>query len=326
LDNGSSSRSSKFDDVVFMVVFNSPVWNVLPFLADLYTPYTSRLVFCSKHHPPAELPPGTGFLQVENMGGVMNGDNDQYECLRQALLDNRFLSSRIKGFAVAADDALIDWGHLADHDLQNLGMYISDPWKHDFSLERPDEDCGKLSDPGGGCKQWAHLIPYGYRAAQATYNELQKMLANGDSWAGPYVKAMDAFQKKFTWNHCDFFYLPAQLRGSYVQLSSVFAKHKVYFELAVPTMFALLSQVHNAKIADISGFVVDENINYTLSNKGRSLWRGDRLEFWKNQDKFVESGAAWWHPVKLSLLARHPEARIAFCKTTAQCRGAPTCN
>merc|ERR1719456_1814699 len=104
----------------------------------------------------------------------MDGDNIQYACLRKALLDERFLSADIKGFAVPADDALINWGHLAEHDLGHLGYYTSDPFKRTYSLERPDEDCGSKSDSDAGCKQWAHLS-YGYKAAQAAYNELESM-------------------------------------------------------------------------------------------------------------------------------------------------------
>lgn len=143
------------------------------------------------------------------MGGVMDGDNAQYECLRRALLEKSSLSVDIKGFAVVADDAFINWRHLADHDLANLGTFKSDPVRQFFSLEHPDQDCGPI------CSLWAKLIPYGFQAANATYNELQQLDldSDGHSWATPYVKAMSAFQKMFTWNPCDLFYLPAKLSG-----------------------------------------------------------------------------------------------------------------
>merc|ERR1719198_2505644 len=109
-------------------------------------------------------------------------------------------------------------------------MYASDPVRKTFSIEHPEQDAGPWA-------AWRRLVPYGYQAAKAVYDDLQKMDldGHGDSWASPYVKAME---KHFEWNRCDFFYLPAKLRGPYVQLSSVFAKHKVYFSLAIPTMFS----------------------------------------------------------------------------------------
>lgn len=314
------TRTSKFKDVMFVVVFNSPYWDVMghvdvmPFLTDLYKPYTSRLFFCSKHERPHKLPPGVDFIQVEDMGGVMDGDNVQYECLRKALLYKSVSSD--KGFVVVADDALINFRRLAEIDLQKMGMYASDPIKQVFSLKRPLEDALPAH-------LWHMMRPNGYQAAKATFDELIKIDADGHgaSWAKPYLKAMNKFDDNFRWNRCDFFYLPASLTTDYFKLSTVFAHNKVYFELAIPTMFSLLSEVKGIEIADVPGLAVDDyNINGTLKSKDLGPWNGVRDAYWENQDAFATFGAVWWHPVKLSYVVSDPKKRLAFCKTTVQCR------
>jgi len=283
-------------------------------LKTLYAAHTSRLFFCSKHAPPAELPPGTGFLQTPDMGGVMDGDNVQYECLRNALLYKSVESD--KGFVVVADDALINFRRLADVDLQQMGMYATDPIAQVFSLERPFEDALPAH-------LWHLMRPNGYQAAKATFDELVNIdkAGLGASWAKPYLKAMTLFQWTFRWNRCDFFYLPASLKSDYFKLSTVFAHNKVYFELAIPTMFSLLSEVNGIKIADVPGLAVDDaNINGLLASKNLGPWNGVRNAFWENQDAFAAFGAVWWHPVKLSYVIKDPKKKLAFCKTTVQCR------
>ena len=65
------------------------------------------------------------------------GDNTHLQCLQRALLDNRFASSRIKGFAMVPDDALIKWTNLVRHPLDLVWLYASNLFKDSFSLRRP---------------------------------------------------------------------------------------------------------------------------------------------------------------------------------------------
>lgn len=233
-------------------------------LKSIYGQYFSNIVFCiSPDAPPV---PDSRFIAAPLKHGLL-----AYECL--AIASRSFLNQ--KGYLFTKDDTILNLWKVADFDRTRIWS----DWKNHgaqimFTLSRD---------------QWIWwFTPWGLNACQDAFKELislndlykreaRETTTNLQEW--DVENSLNAL----LWNGRGFyrcyrsdvnvFYVPKSFSFVFERLSSIFQKHQVFMDIAVPTILRLIQL--QEKIIELCGTDIGKIYGEEKANKNANY-------FWKH--------------------------------------------
>ncbi|XP_048581774.1 probable glycosyltransferase STELLO1 [Nematostella vectensis] len=254
-----NSCHSYLENVALIIIYHYPYYDSFPLLRSFYENGFRKIIACG---PKAD--ETIRVLQVSHERGFWG-----YECIGKAAR----LHPGYEGYLQIHDDSLFLWWNV-------LGVDKDKMWKFD-QLKFTNAILGGPIPQGWGWKKDDILN----RTAVA-FSELRKssFLWINQSFSIFYKNTggIDSIPTSLS----DAWYVPGRLSKQLGYLSSVFFKHKIHLEAAVPTMICLLDYLPNVLTPE--GIYLSKKTGYTPD-------RDSALTFWKEFRKNI----TFLHPFKL---------------------------
>lgn len=194
-----------FDDVLLIVNFNHPHYDNKHFLAEIYGPYFSHMVFYGERA-------AQGIYTVKHDSGYY---------VQKAIRDAMKRWPNYKGYICCQDDCFMNFWNLIRLDKSKI-------WFHQYwtaSLHTPDH----------WWPWWSQ--PWGYDSAIQAYKKLPR-----DS-VKMLERNCGSFACAFSW--ADFIYIPAKHRDNFIRTSKKFLNPNVFLEIALPSIVLSLDSFEN---------------------------------------------------------------------------------
>ncbi|HJZ24119.1 MAG TPA: hypothetical protein VJ201_06710 [Candidatus Babeliales bacterium] len=229
---------------LLIINFNHPYYSNIEFLKKLYLPHFPNIVF----YGPADHPEVIRCDHVEGYFG--------YKVLADAL--GRY--SNYEGYLYTNDDCILNFWNFMRFDPNKI-------WQ-----------CKPFFAKEDSYTAWWWGKQMGINETMRTYRSLPKKYINMVCNNYP-DHIIPRFNVPLLGAFADLVYLPAHYREDIIPLVNIFAQHKVFLEIAMPTIVACL-----------------ENRNKCEYFNGLALWDGDRSKLIEKYSSSLD----YIHPVKLS--------------------------
>jgi hypothetical protein len=202
-----------FDDILVILHFNNPRYNHLPLLLEQYGKVFKNFVVCGPNpHPMVDI------VCEKGAGGHI-----MYGCIA----DIMEAYPNHAGYMSFHFDLLVNYWTFSALDKNQTWITYTQDNEGPYSISMfPDDSVGP-----SGWYWWG--TEWGLKACRSLMKELprqykDKMNASLD-YNDPIWRGMG-----------DLFYVPQRMRTEFIQLARLFMKHKVFLELAIPTIPILL--------------------------------------------------------------------------------------
>ena len=286
----------QFDDILLMVVFNNPHYEVIPYIETLYRPFFPNILYCGPSDIDTKRYPGLSKFAFSFISYGLKRDHTpgafNYRCTAMALQ----MGYEVEGVLAAADDLLILVPTLS-HLIRNAVLFQPLNVTHICDISRLLE-----------CKHDKCNVPatwFWWKPYKAQTTAALKEIENGKnssaiirtcyerllSGNGAANRANAAFS--------DMFYIPSKLSQAYVELADVFLRHDVFLEIAVATIIRCMPE--SAGIQPLLGEV---------------LWKEQRNDPGRHFNSDIIRGKNFFHPMKWGSLANraaHNRPTRLFC-------------
>ncbi len=209
------------------MAFNFPLYESIPILLSLYKGAFPNIYFCGTNsstiYPVHKLPIYKGYFA--------------YECISEAM----FQHNNYTGYLFLMDDVLLNFWTLQGLDTNRLWEGPKQPVK-----------VGHYAPP---TRWYWWRSRWGRVNCQKAFDEIVFMRDNPDDIAIASDLLSNLRQNGAGRFRChrgrsDIFYIPKRLSNEFIILSSVFRKHEVFLEIAVPTIFRFLDKSANFELLD----------------------------------------------------------------------------
>ena len=268
-------------DVLLIVIFNTPHYNNIPFLETMYRAIFPLMLYCG----PLPLD-RTEFSWVNSYKlsfiTFNNPDNHtagalNYECMNKAILMNY----QVTGYLVIADDLL-----LLPHSLQNFN-------KHQMWFLPPQEvrtgEIKALRECRLGMCDYHPHWHWWEDYQQATIKALEHLekQQHSDVFYKCYKQLImfNGAELRPNGAYSDIYYIPSNLQQEVLELFEHFLKHKVFVEIAVPSVINCLV-----------------GKDYVEPLPGKQLWDETRDTPWLYFKNAEIVGKKYLHPTKWSYI------------------------
>ena len=255
-----------FKDILLVIVYNYPLYDSIPDLTALYKPAFPNLLFCGPPHNTAPL----DILTVEIIHGYLG-----YECLGRAIRQH----PGYKGYFYSNDDVIFKFWNFPDFDREKI-------WESRESEQLPSQ---RINESASSRWKWWKSA-YGLKNCRRACEDVGKMNMEDENLKGVHLlntllKNSNGTLRCFK-SRSDVLFIPQKHSKAFSILSNTFYKHKVFLEIAVPTINRLVEQ--NGNIGRLPG----RYIHYKDERSGtdsRFFWH----LYFTNDDYF------FIHPFKL---------------------------
>lgn len=274
---------TQFADVLLIVVFNNPLYDVIPYIELLYRSFFPLILYCGPRDVSPEAFPA---LKNYSFSFITYGDTPaghspgsfSYQCVTMAM-DMHY---KVSGYLTIADDMVV-----FPHKLATFPKHAV------WFLSQKEIRIGELQKLRecrlGMCDFFAHWNWWQeYQiAALAVCRTLkqrqhssylinkchrQLVLTNGDEF-------------RLNGAYSDIFYIPSRLRDDFKPLAHLFLEHNVFVEIAIPSIVRCL-----------------ENPEDIVALPGTTMWDLSRDETWLYWTAPNIVGKTYLHPTKWSYL------------------------
>ncbi|EDO44149.1 predicted protein [Nematostella vectensis] len=242
-----------FDTVALIIVYHYPYYESFPLLRSFYENGFDRIIVCGP-----EANDKFKVMQVSHEKGYWG-----YECLAKAAR----LYSNYEGYLQIHDDALFLWWNVKGTDKNKMWLFGDD-----VKFEN-----GILGGPTPTDWHWWRTANILTRTADA-FNELRN---SPFSWVNQSFSNFynnSGGRDSIPTSRADVWYIPRRLAKKLSYLSSVFFKHKVFLEAAVPTIMCFLDHLSNVQIR--GGLFLSTKYGYgDKRDSAISVWENFRSDF-----------------------------------------------
>lgn len=242
------AKRNNLRDILLLIVYHYPFYESFPVLEEFYSQAFTNITVCGISKPKEDYP----FIHVNLHKGYYS-----YECLGQAIR----LYPHFKGYLFTNDDMIVNWWVLQKLDFKKL-------WINKDKRSRIADPLKPL--PTNAWSWWENSLQ---NCSQAI-NELFQH-------PGMFNKSLSTFLRNNNGSKlceskwADFFYVPGgQLAFQFQTMSAVFFKHKVFLEIAVPTIFYFLERKENIYL--LNGIYLPSvfgHKDFSGTIGGHYLWR-----------------------------------------------------
>eukprot|EP00794_Sanderia_malayensis_P011728 gene11729-12949_t len=210
---------NKLSNVLLVVIYNHPFYDSADLLRQFYASVFPNIYFCG---------------QYENStfgihGSWINKGIYGYKCLADAIDKN----PEYTGYFYLNDDVVLNYWNL---------------FKFHFNFNKVGESSnqfGKMSTREAISQNWYWWIsPYGFNNCKTAIEEIA-LLATRNSKI--FKDMLDNFQYngkdgEYCYNgRSDILYIPGHLARNFYEVSTVFYKHRVFLEIAIPTILRYIA-------------------------------------------------------------------------------------
>jgi len=246
---------NKFNDTLLVIAFNFPLYRSLPLLFSMYSKVFPNIYICG---------PSDSINSTKNTLGYtvnrfpIHKGYFAYECVSEAAARYRNYS----GYLLLMDDVLLNWWTLNELDFTRL-------W------EGPKEpiEIGRFSPPS---KWYWWRSRWGKQNCQRAFNEINQLYKDSVVTALLAKEMLSTLRQNGRGLHrcfrgrSDIFYVPSKYITRFSMLSSIFRKHEVFLEIAVPTIFRLLDI--SDTFEQLHGYYLPGRVGEEPVKDGRYFW------------------------------------------------------
>ena len=283
-------KQDKFDDILLVIAFVDILYDSIPYLEKLYRHRFPNIVYCGPGKPRKE--GDFKLIVVSMLHGVT-----AYECLSTAVRTQ----PQFTGYLFMRNDVFLNFWSIAN-----------------FNRSRIWESSGQLGNqvmfqqPRDSWIWW--YTPWGLKACEEAYKDLIYL---NDAYKRAIIDSkgedegswdVENSLNALLWNgrgvnmcyraFSNLFYIPYEHAIAFEKLSTVFQKHQVYMEIAVPTIIKMLDLTEKSE--QLTG--VDIGSLY-----GEERAQTDDSLFWRH----LSSNNSYIRPVILTRKADSVESKTS---------------
>ncbi len=268
---------TKFEDILLIVVFNTPMYHSIPFVETLYRPFFPKIVYCG---------PGTPNYQSKSLRNLQFefysfGENKKghypgsfnYACMVGVASKNH----SVAGYLFTSDDLIFSISKLLPLN-RNRTWYVPE-----WDIINDD-----VMDP--------IIVQWGFKNYQTQFQSLLSKMAKYEkaSVIGQcyhQMKQLNGAPYRVNGGLADIYYIPKRLAPQFTVLGSLFLEEGILLELAVPTILQCTESLKNT---------------VKLLGEYRNV---DRSEPWKKftKERFFDKSYMFLHRTKWGFLS--PDAQ-----------------
>ncbi|HSW74034.1 MAG TPA: hypothetical protein VLG71_02670 [Candidatus Limnocylindria bacterium] len=204
------SKSQPLDNILLVINYNWAHYQSIPLLKKIYQNYFANIVFY-------------GPRQSRDVTGCSHDDGYiSYVCVADAM--KRY--PQYQGYLFLMDDCILAARKVMDLDQSKIWMpeipFLSATRGNFFNVTHQ----AKASSWGWWHSKW------GWQAMEKAYNELPEL----------YKKNLNKNigKSQVMASYSDVLYIPGCYREQFIELAEIFGKHRVFLEMAFPTMLSCL--------------------------------------------------------------------------------------
>ncbi|CAH1790235.1 unnamed protein product, partial [Owenia fusiformis] len=234
LDYYRHNCNSQYKDVALLIVFNTAHYEVIPLLENMYRPSFPKILYCG----PEEIP--QNILKWFNISFISYGKSTEhhpdgaanYECLTMAFS----LRLNVTGYIFLGDDVMFYFW--------NLNFPKNDIWSSPQSIgdlsRRITKECTYnrgLKDWFCPVAKWPWWADYRFEILEAlgSLKDLSKVSPVVQECLGNLIYRNGA-HNRVNRGYADIYFVPIRYANEFIELSTIFWQHRVWLEIAVPTI------------------------------------------------------------------------------------------
>ncbi|CAH1782196.1 unnamed protein product [Owenia fusiformis] len=318
--------STQPNPILLLVIFNTPVYESIPYLEALYDGHFAKTIYCGPEKPHNSIlyEWEINFITFNNPLNHVSGSSN-YECLLKVLK----LGLRVQGVLTIADDAFMKvkaitklpldeiWFNTINfQSVEQFAKVVEDTSTIDpmepfilknnpyeiTSVENGNISTCNNSNLQGKCEiitRSMYFKMYETNIKNA-FDELYQLQSSNkliQRFLDDLSKHLFGI-KRMIWQASDMYYIPKKHFETAIPILDVFNSHKIFLELAVPTL--------------------QHSLGIKYSNMGKAAYNwdfgGTRDKPWLIFSSFLNSSLTFLHPVKLSGIAKkESEITEMFC-------------
>ncbi|CAH1792030.1 unnamed protein product [Owenia fusiformis] len=314
--------------ILLLIIFKTPVYESIPYLEALYDGHFAKTIYCGPERPRKSILREwkINFITFKQTVNYLPGSSN-YECLLKVLK----LGLRVEGILTIADDAIMKVKAIAKLPLDEVwfnarnfqtvrqfSKIVEDTSKIDMrnplilgsnsgtseiaSVEHGNLTTCNMSNLQGKCEIITSSMHFKHCEINITnaFDELYQ-LQNSNKLIQTFLINLSKHlfgRKRMVWQASDMYYIPRKHFEIAIPILDVFFRHKIFLELAVPTL--------------------QHSLGVKYSNVGMAVYNWDfggiRDKPWLIFSSFLNSSLTFLHPVKLSGIAKNKsEITEMFC-------------
>ena len=276
----------QYKDILLIIIFNNPMYNVIPYLELLYRSFFPNIVYCGPGYKEFNNMKSYNFIFVpyENIEGTDAG-SFSYICVSKVMSMN----FKTDGYLVISDDIVLSPAAIQKYDTDKIWYLPKSSIRiADVNLQR---ECHL-----GMCDfhpRWSWWSLYKNQTSRAYSNVLSnfpRCSSNLQQFTGGKSRVCGAYS--------DVYYIPQRLTEDFQNLAQMFYEKKVFVEISVATILICLQDYEQA-----------ESIN------GHIEWSANRDFPWIFFEKTYLFQKAFLHPVKWGYIEKgSSEYQQLFCE------------
>ena len=279
-------------DMILVIEFNHPTYHAIPYIEYIYRPAFKHIFYCGPKK--LDTKRNINFLTFNGQdNGVLF-----YSCAALVMQ----MKFKAKGYILISDDVIINlrgW-NLVDKgrtaltyaDTDGIRLYDSQ------TVNRCLPDIWTCTSPTHW--PWIRTYEKKLKALIADINNLtisdldfRKGFDRMKKYYGGELRVLSAYS--------DMFYIPQSLANQFIKFSRIFEKHKMFIEIAVPTIVGYISNPNDIQL--------EKAIQMPYDYSRDKPWLR-----WKNMKNSAQY--MYIHPVKLGNIAQNNSDMIKlYCKS-----------
>ena len=255
LHHGNKCLNHTFKDVLLVITFNFPLYQSMPLLFSMYSKAFPNIYVCG----PSDSKENNSSLAGDAINRLpIHKGYYAYECVSEAAARYKNYS----GYLMLMDDVLLNFWTLRDFDFTRL-------WE---GPKQPVE-IGRFSPPS---KWYWWQSRWGKNNCQRAFNEINQFFKDSPETAIMAKEMLSTLRRngkgvsRCFRGRSDIFYVPRKHITRFSLLSSIFRKHEVFLEIAVPTIFRLLDKTENFE--ELQGYYLPGRVGEEPVKDGRYFW------------------------------------------------------
>ena len=241
------SLESPFSDILLVIVFNFAHYTHIPILNTLYQNIFPKIVFCGP-----EKNDEYNITQTDLHKGYFS-----YMCMSNAMREH----SNFTGYLLINDDILLNFWNFKGLDKSKVWVGPTIPITID-NFTAPN-------------KWYWWKSRWGKRQCQKAFDEVHYLVNRNEPYLiTPYIDRLISNGNGVLYcfgGRSDVFYIPSKYADDFMLISSIFYKHKVFLEIAVPTIIRMISEAHQRE--KLRGIYLPGRVGMQPVKDVRYLWR-----------------------------------------------------
>ena len=234
-----------FHDILLIIVYHYPFYTTIPLVRSSYDGAFPHIIVCGA----TEDTSGKNKIMVADINprGFLT-----QECVGKSIR----LYPNFRGYLMVNDDMLVNWWNFAKLSKDKIWQGARVKYENAYMIGQksiPDDWFWKLPENGARSCEKAYSDILHLKTDRVFGKDVSKLLKTN------FLNGRNKTMCFRTWS--DFVYIPGKLSKKFELLCSYFFKHKVFLEIAFPTIFSFLvkwedtEKVYGVYLPDTHGFI-----------------------------------------------------------------------